>query len=491
MTPQQQAARKAEPAISDIVMMDALPLGRALRAKQLSCVDVMNAYLDHIERFNPKVNAIISMRDRKELIAEATQRDEQLRRGEDLGPLHGMPQAIKDLAATKGILTTQGSPIYKDTIPAEDALIVERARNAGAIIIGKTNVPEFGFGSQTYNPIFGLTRNPYDLTKTSGGSSGGAGVALALRMLPVADGSDHGGSLRNPAAYNNVLGFRTSYGRVPHFHEDVFLTGLSVKGPMARTVADLQMLLSVQAGYDDRVPLSIADPHTYAVESLKCDVKGKRIGWLGEFGNLPMEAGVRELCREALRTLEGMGCIVEEVKPDFDAEAIWKAWITLRSWTAGAKLRPHYDNPKTRDLLKPAAQWEVEEGYKLSAFDIVAASEVRNAWYREVRKLFQRYDYMTLPSASVFPFPVETHYPTEIAGKKMDTYHRWMQVVIPITMSGCPSLGAPVGFNAAGLPMGMQFVGPMHAEHAVMQLANAYEEATNWTKKVLPPILTA
>jgi amidase len=491
MTPQQQAARKAEPATSDIVMMDALPLGRALRAKQLSCVDVMNAYLDHIERFNPKVNAIISMRDRKALIAEATQRDEQLKRGEDLGPLHGMPQAIKDLAATKGILTTQGSPIYKDTVPTEDALIVERARNAGAIIIGKTNVPEFGFGSQTYNPIFGLTRNPYDLTKTSGGSSGGAGVALALRMLPVADGSDHGGSLRNPAAYNNVLGFRTSYGRVPHFHEDVFLTGLSVKGPMARTVADLQMLLSVQAGYDDRVPLSIADPHTYAVESLKCDVKGKRIGWLGEFGNLPMEAGVRELCREALRTLESMGCIVEEVKTDFDAEAIWKAWITLRSWTAGAKLRPHYDNPKTRDLLKPAAQWEVEEGYKLSAFDIVAASEVRNAWYREVRKLFQRYDYMTLPSAAVFPFPVETPYPTEIAGKKMDTYHRWMQVVIPITMSGCPSLGAPVGFNAAGLPMGMQFVGPMHAEHAVMQLANAYEEATNWTKKVLPPILSA
>jgi amidase len=491
MTPQQQVARKSEPAISDIVMMDALPLGRALRAKQLSCVDVMNAYLDHIERFNPKVNAIISMRDRKALVADATQRDDQLKRGEDLGPLHGIPQAIKDLAATKDIKTTQGSPIYKDTIPPEDALIVERMRNAGAIIIGKTNVPEFGLGSQTYNPLFGMTLNAYDQTKTSGGSSGGAGVALALRMLPVADGSDHGGSLRNPAAFNNVLGFRTSYGRVPHFHEDVFLTGLSVKGPMARTVADLQMLLSVQAGYDDRVPLSIADPHTYAVESLKCDVKGKRIGWLGEFGNLPMEAGVRELCREALRTLESMGCIVEEVKTDFDAEAVWKAWITLRSWTTGAKLRPHYDNPKTRDLLKPAAQWEVEEGKKLSAFDIAAASEVRNAWYREVRKLFQRYDFMTLPSASVFPFPVETPYPTEIAGKKMDTYHRWMQVVIPITMSGCPSLGAPVGFNAAGLPMGMQFVGPMHAEHAVMQLANAYEEATNWTKKVLPPILSA
>ena len=488
MTPP-QAARKTEPAVSDIVMMDALPLGRALRAKQLSCVEVMNAYLDHIDRLNPTVNAIISMRDRKELIAEATLRDEQLKRGEDLGPLHGMPQAIKDLAAAKGIPFTQGSPINKDTIAADDALFVERMRNAGAIIIGKTNVPEFGLGSQSYNPVFGMTRNAYDQSKTSGGSSGGAAVALALRMLPVADGSDHGGSLRNPAAFNNVLGFRTSYGRVPHHHEDVFLTGLSVKGPMARTVEDLQMLLSVQAGYDDRVPLSIENPHSYKVPSLKCDVKGKRIGWLGEFGNLPMEAGVRELCRDALRTLEGMGCIVEEAKPDFDAETVWKAWLVLRAWMAGSRLRAHYDDPAKRALMKPEAQWEVEEGYKLSAYDITAASDVRNAWYKEVRRLFQRYDYLTLPSASVFPFPVETHWPQEIAGKKMDTYHRWMQVVIPITMSGCPSLGTPVGFNAAGLPMGMQIVGPMHAEHSVMQLANAYEEATGWTKKVLPPLL--
>ena len=490
MTPPQTAVR-AEPAVSDIVMMDALPLGRAIRARQLSCVEVMNAYLDHIERFNPKVNAIISMRERKALVAEATLRDEQLKRGEDMGPLHGMPQAIKDLAATKGIPTTQGSPIYKDVIPDTDALFVERMRNAGAILIGKTNTPEFGLGSQTFNPVFGLTRNSYDQTKTSGGSSGGAAVALALRMLPVADGSDHGGSLRNPAAFNNVLGFRTSYGRVPHHNEDLFLTGLSVKGPMARTVADLQMLLSVQAGYDDRVPLSIADPHTYAVESLKCDIKGKRIGWIGDYGNLPMDAGIRELCRDALRTFESMGCIVEEVTPDFDPEAIWKAWLVIRAWLTGAKLRPLYDNPETRKLMKQEAQWEVEEGYKISAYDLAAASDVRNAWYRVVRQLFKRYDYLTLPSASVFPFPVETPWPKVIAGKTMDTYHRWMQVVIPITMSGCPSLGMPVGFNAAGLPMGMQIVGPSRAEHAVLQIANAYEEATGWTKKVLPPILSA
>jgi amidase len=484
-----QAARKAEPAVSDVVMMDALPLGRAIRAKQISCVEVMNAYLDHIDRFNPKVNAIISMRERKELVAEAQTRDDQLKRGEDMGPLHGMPQAIKDLAATKGIRTTQGSPIYKDVIPTADALIVERARKAGAIIIGKTNVPEFGLGSQTYNPLFGLTRNAYDQTKTSGGSSGGAGVALALRMLPVADGSDHGGSLRNPAAWNNVLGFRTTYGRVPHHMEDLFLTGLSVKGPMARTVEDLQMLLSVQAGYDDRVPLSIGDPHTYAVESLNCDVKGKRIGWIGDFGNLPHEAGVRELCRDAMRKFESMGCIVEDVTPDFDAEVIWKAWLVIRCWLSGTKLRPLYDDPKTRALMKPEAQWEVEEGYKISAYDLSAAAAVRNAWYSVMRELFQRYDYLTMPSASVFPFPVETHWPQEIAGKKMDTYHRWMQVMIPVTMSGCPALTVPVGFNAGGVPMGMQIIAKTRAEHSILQLANAYEGATEWTKKVLPPLL--
>jgi amidase len=485
-------ASASAPTISDIVMMDALPLGQALRARRLSCVEVMNAYLDHIERFNPTVNAIISLRERKDLIAEAGQRDDQFRRGEDMGPLHGMPQAIKDLAATKGLRTTQGSPIFKDTVPSADALFVERMRKAGAIIIGKTNTPEFGLGSQTYNPVFGATGNAYDPTKTSGGSSGGAAVALALRMLPVADGGDHAGSLRNPAAFNNVLGFRTSFGRVPQSGDDVFLPGLSVTGPMARTTADLQMLLAVQSGYDDRVPLSIGDPHSYETPPLTGNMKGKRLGWIGDFGgHLPMEAGVLDLCRAALRTFETMGCIVEEVTPDFDPETIWKAWLVLRAWLQGSRLNAAYDNPATRHLLKPEAQWEVEQGKKLSAFDIMAASTTRSAWYQVVRSLFQHYDYLLLPSAQVFPFAKDTHWPKEIAGKRMDTYHRWMEVVIPVTMSGCPAISVPVGFNAAGLPMGMQIVGPNRAEHAVLQLAHAYELATGWTSKVRPPLLTA
>ena len=308
----------------------------------------MNAYLDHIDRFNPKVNAIVSLRDRNELIAEARSATSSSSAAKTWARCTACRRRSRISPPPRASAPRKARRSTRTTIPDADALIVERARNAGAILIGKTNVPEFGLGSQTYNPVFGMTRNAYDQTKTSGGSSGGAAVALALRMLPVADGSDHGGSLRNPAAFNNVLGFRTSYGRVPHHHEDVFLTGLSVKGPMARTVADLQMLLSVQAGYDDRVPLSIADPHTYAVESLKCDVKGKRIGWIGDWGNLPMEAGVRELCRDALRTFESMGCIVEEVTPDFDPEAVWKAWLVLRAWMAGGSCARSMTIPKAR-----------------------------------------------------------------------------------------------------------------------------------------------
>ena len=485
-----QAARKAEPAVSDIVMMDALPLGRAIRAKQISCVEVMNAYLDHIDRFNPKVNAIISMRERKDLVADAQTRDEQLKRGEDMGPLHGMPQAIKDLAATKGIRTTQGSPIYKDVDP--DRRRADRRARAQRRRHHHRQDQRAGIRPRLADLQSGVRPDAQRLRPDAGRPADRA-AAPAWRWRCACCPSPTAATMAARCATRphgtTCSASAPTYGRVPHHMEDLFLTGLSVKGPMARTVEDLQMLLSVQAGYDDRVPLSIADPHTYAVESLKCDVKGKRIGWIGDFGNLPMEAGVRELCRDALRKLESMGCIVEDVTPDFDAEAIWKAWLVIRCWLAGTKLRPLYDNPETRTLMKPEAQWEVEEGYKISAYDLVGGASVRNAWYGVMRELFQRYDYLTMPSASVFPFPVETHWPQEIAGKKMDTYHRWMQVMIPVTMSGCPSLSVPVGFNAAGLPMGMQIIAKTRAEHSILQLANAYEEATGWTKKVLPPLL--
>jgi len=478
--------------VSDIVLMDALALGAAIRAKKISCVEVMTAFLDHIDTFNPAANAIVSLRPRGELLAEAREHDAQTARGEVLGPLHGLPQAIKDLVAAKGLPTTLGSPLFRDNIAAADAAFVERMRNAGAIIIGKTNVPEFGLGSHTFNPVFGPSRNSYDPTKTVGGSSGGAGVALALRLLPVADGSDHGGSLRNPAAFNNVIALRPTYGRVPNTEEDAFIPGFSVIGPMARNIPDLQMLFAVQSGYDARQPYSIPEPHALATPSLDVDPKGKRIAWIGDFGgHIPFEAGVLELCRNALRALEGLGCIVEDVTPDFDAEKIFQNWALLRSWANWKRIAPLYADPEKRKQLKPEALWEFERCLKISGIDVRMAAGVRTEWYHVVRKLFERYDYLVLPSAQVFPFDVETHWPPVIAGKKMDTYHRWMEVMIPVTFSGCPAIGVPVGFSTRGLPMGMQIVGPMRSEQSLMQIAHAYDQATQWVTKVLPPALKA
>ena len=470
--------------------MDALALSRAIKSKQVSCVEVMSAYLDHIEAVNPRVNAIVSLQDRGDLLRQAKARDDELARGDYRGWMHGFAQAIKDLTATKGIRTTQGSRIFKDFIPAADAIVVERMKRAGAIIIGKTNTPEFGLGSNTYNDVFGRTLNSYDQSKTAGGSSGGAGVAVALRMLPVADGGDHGGSLRNPAAFNNVFGFRTSYGRVPAQGLDVFYAGMGVQGPMARTVPDLAMLLSVQAGYDPRLPLSNRQDPAQFTAPLERDFKGARIAWLGDFGGyLPCEDGLLDLCRAALKSFEALGCTVEAAQPDFPVEWVWQNWRILRAWQAGSALKHLYADPAKRALMKPEAQFEVESGQRLSAYDVYEADVVRTAWYQAVRTFFERYDYFVLPSGQVFPFDAALDWPKSIAGRSMDTYHRWMEVMIPVTMSGCPALTVPAGFNDRGLPMGLQIVAPNHGELACLQLAHAYDQATQWVTKRPPPLL--
>jgi amidase len=481
----------AQSEASDIVMMDGVDLSLAIKSKKVSCVEVMNAYLDHIGCLNSIVNAIVSLQDREGLLKQARERDEQLARGEYMGWMHGFPQAIKDLAATKGIRTTQGSLLFKDFVPEADAIFVDRMKKAGSIIIGKTNTPEFGLGSQTYNRVFGTTLNAYNQSKTSGGSSGGAAVSIALCMLPVADGSDHAGSLRNPAAFNNVLGFRTSYGRVPLEGLDVFTPALGVVGPMARTVPDLAMLLSVQAGYDPRLPLSNRQDPAQFAPPLKRDFKGTCIAWLGDFGGyLPFEPGVLALCQSALKHFETLGCVVEAAKPDYPIERVWPAWLKLRAWQVGAGLKDLYNDPAKRALIKPEAQWEVESGFKVSAYDVSDASAVRTAWYQAVCRFFDRYDYFILPSAQVFPFDASMSWPKEIDGKAMDTYHRWMEVVIPVTMSGCPALNLPVGFNEKGLPMGIQIVGPNQAELGCLQLAYAYDEATGWINKRRPSLLS-
>jgi amidase len=457
----------------EICRLGAVDLAAAIRARKVTAREVMEAYLGHIERTNPTYNAIVSLRPRAELLAEAEAADAHGAAGKPLGPLHGVPQAVKDLAATKGLRTTMGSPIFAGSVPAFDQLIVERARAAGAIIIGKTNTPEFGLGSNTYNPVHGITRNAYDTTRSSGGSSGGAAVALATRMLPVADGSDYAGSLRNPAGWNNIFGFRPSMGRVPSVPSDeVFWTAQQpTEGPMGRSVIDVAALFTVQAGYDARAPLSLGrSDFAYEDRLREAKPEGTRIAWLGDCGgHLPMEAGVLDVCTGALKVLEGLGCRVETALPHFDLERVWRAFVTLRHFAAGGKLKPLYDDPAKRALLKPEAQFEVEGFMRLTPEALYAAAQVRTAWYLTIIDLFERFDFLALPSAQVFAFDADTHWPTEIAGRTMDSYHRWMEVVTGVTMTGCPVISVPAGFNAAGLSMGLQ-------------LGHAYEQAAPWVK---------
>ncbi|HEX4177356.1 MAG TPA: amidase [Rhizomicrobium sp.] len=485
----QASAAAAKP--SDIVMMDARALAAAIRTRKLSSVEVMTAYLDHIAVTNPKVNAIVALQNRDALLTQASERDAQIARGEIMGPLHGLPHAVKDLQPVKGIVSTSGSPILKDFVPTADSLPVARMRQAGAIFIGKTNAPEFGLGSNTYNPVYGATHNPYDLTRTAGGSTGGGAVALAMRMLPVADGSDYGGSLRNPAGWNNVYGFRTTYGVVPT-DGDAWLPSLSVTGPMARNVPDLALLLSVLAGDDPHVPLLKDGPGSRFLGELKADFKGRRIGWLGDLnGAMPYEPGVLDLCRTALKSFETLGMTVDTAMPDADPEAAWQAFIKLRFWQQGGSLHGYYADPAKRALLKPEAIYEVEGGAKLSAFDISAASHARTLWSNAVQRLFDRFDFLVMPTAQLFAFDINEHWPHEIAGRQMQTYHEWMKAVCLITMAGTPSLAVPAGFDGRGLSMGLQIIAPVHHEMDCLKLAYAYERVSDWTANRLPPLLQA
>ncbi len=472
---------------SDLSRMGGSALAAAIHSKKASAREAMAACLDQIEAVNPAINAVVSIPPRETLMAQAAAADERQARGEAVGPLHGLPHAVKDLQPVKGLRFTQGSPIYKDRIAEADGLMVERLRKAGVIFIGKTNTPEFGLGSHTFNPVFGATHNPYDQSRSAGGSSGGAAAALASRMLPLADGSDYAGSLRNPAGWNNVFGFRTSFGVVPATGPEVWLPGMGVQGPMARSVEDLALLLSVQAGYDPRSPLSLSGDGGVYRRNLDAPVKGRRIGWLGDFrGEAPHEPEVLDLCRAALKTLQALGCEVEEARVEAPVEPAWQAMIKLRAWQQGGPIFANYRNPTERALLKPEAVWEVETALPLTAYDITDASTARTTWSMAVNRLFGRFDYLVLPSAQLFPFPVEERWPKAIAGHQMRTYHEWMKSALLVTLSGNPALAVPAGFGVAGLPIGLQIIGPNRGELACLQLAKAYEAATLWTEKRPP-----
>lgn len=467
----------------------ALRLSQAIMKREVSCEEVMAAHLSLRESLNPTFNALVSLADTERLLTQAKEYDAELARGEYRGWMHGFPVAIKDLADAKGFVTSNGSPIFRDNVAQGDSIHISRMKQAGVIVTGKSNVPEFGLGSQSYNTVFGVTKNAYDGKSTAGGSSGGAAAALALRLQPVADGSDFMGSLRNPAGYNNVIGFRPTPGLVPLSRS--FIEELPCNGPMARDVSDTARLLATMAGHDARSPSSLPMDNTLFEKPLDRDFKGARIGWLGDFsGYLAMEEGVIELSEKALSNFEAVGARVEHATVDFSMPELWQIWLVFRHWLNRGKLGELYENEELRKQLKPEATWEAEGASDLTALDIYAASAGRARWYAALQKAFERYDFLVLPTAQVFPFDASVHWPKTIAGRTMDTYHRWMEVVIPGTLAGCPVINVPAGFGANGLPMGLQIIGPRYSDFSVLQIAYAYEQAARWNIDVLPNSLT-
>jgi amidase len=468
---------------AELCFLTAIELTQRIRARSISCVEVMEAHLRQIERVNPQVNAIVTLAP-EQALARARAADAALRRSDAVGPLHGLPVAHKDLVQTKGMRTTFGSPIYADFVPDVDDLIVTRIRNAGAILIGKTNTPEFGAGSQTFNPVFGATRNPYDLSKTCGGSSGGAEVALACGMLPIADGSDTGGSLRNPASFCNVVGFRPSPGRVPSCSDRAAWQTLSVPGPMARTVADAALLLSAMAGPHPCSPIALQKPGAHFRQPLDRDFHGVRVAWSRTASGLPIDPEVTAVLEQARPVLEAIGCIVEETEPDFTgADEAFKVW---RAWGYEQKLGELADTH--RDRLKETILWEIEQGRALTGPQIGRAERLRTALYHRMRRFMQTYEFLALPVVQVPPFPIEQPYVTEINGVPMDTYIDWMRSCYYISITGFPAISVPAGFTRDGLPVGLQLVGRHRNDFGVLQLAHAFEQATgHWRRR--PPIV--
>lgn len=464
---------------TDITELSASLLSAAIRERHVSCEEVMRSYLERIHRYNPVYNAIVSMRDDEDLIAEAVAADKALEQGEYRGWMHGMPHAVKDLSSANGLPTSMGSPIFAGQIAETDDFAIGRIRQQGAIFIGKTNTPEFGMGSQSYNPVFGVTGSAYDPALTAGGSSGGAACGLGTHMLPVADGGDMMGSLRNPGAYNNVVGFRPSYGRVPEGGTgDLFYLQLAVGGPMGRNSEDTARLLCTMAGDNAAEPLALRDDLPAPEQFAATNLKGLRIGWMADYdGYLELEPGIIELCEKSLTTLAEQGAIVEPCQPDYDMNRLWETWLTLRHWRRHTML-PLYHDPATRAQMKPEAVWEIEGSFNTSSTQIFDAGIARSDWFRSLRDLFDRYDVLVLPTAQVFPFSKETHWPTKINDREMDTYHRWMEVVIGASLAGLPTANVPAGFDARGRPMGMQIMGPFGEDKRVLEFSMAYEAVT-------------
>jgi len=454
--------------------MNARELAASIRRRGISVREVMSAFLVQIERINPKINAIVAKLDDEKCLELADEADRRLARGENVGPLHGLPFAFKELDPVVGFPMTRGSRIFKDYVPAESSILAERLKRAGVLAIGKTNISEFGMGSHTYNDVYGTTFNPYDLTKSAGGSSGGAGAALAAGLLPLASGSDLGGSLRNPANFNNIVALRPTPGLVPSAPAALPFFGFSVKGPMARSVEDAAFLLSVLAGADKRDPATYPSDSTVFAHSLERDFKNVRVAWCPDLGGLPVDHRVRSVLEERRKAFSDLGFVVEEACPDLsNADDVF---LTLRAWnywhTLGPLLEEH------RDLMKPEAVWQIEAGRDLSGAEIAAAMARHGELMQRMRLFQEKYEFLLCCVNQVPPFDADLHWPREIDGSAMDSYLSWMKSAYWISATFCPAISVPAGFTADGLPVGIQIVGHYRDDLGVLQIAHAFERAT-------------
>jgi len=463
----------------DLCFIPARKLAQLVGTRKISATELVKAFIAQIERVNPKVNAIVTFLPELAL-QQAKAMD---RKKAKPGPLAGLPIAYKDLIATRGIRTTFGSRVFANKIPDENHLLVDRLSRAGAITLGKTNTPEFGAGSQTFNAVFGATRNPYDPSKTCGGSSGGAAVAVACGMLPIADGSDLGGSLRNPGNYNNIVGFRPTPGRVPNWPSSNAWDTLSVIGPMARTVSDAAFLLSAMAGPDARAPASINEPGKPFSGSLKKSFRKTRIAWSRDLGGLPMDPRVGAVLKPQRKVFSSLGCIIEEAQPDFTGAT--EAFETLRALGFFHKVGPLLKDH--RNKLKDTVIWNIEQGMKLTAEQIAKAEALRTTLFQRMRSFLERYEFLVCPVNQLPPFPVEVQWPREIAGVHMTNYLDWMKSCYYITITSHPAISVPAGFTQENLPVGIQIVGRYRDDLGVLQLAHAFEQATEvWKHR--PPL---
>jgi amidase len=474
---------------TDLCFTPATRLAQLYRGRKVSPLEVMQAVLARIDALNPELNAYVTVA-REAALADARRATRAMTaRGKGARPaLFGVPVSIKDLTATKGIRTTWGSKIYEHHVPDADAVIVERLRAAAAIVVGKTNTPEFGAGGNTFNAVFGVTRNPWNPALTCGGSSGGAAVALATGMGPLAQGSDTGGSLRTPAAFCGVVGFRTSPGLVPQYPKTLAWDSISVTGPMARTVADTALMLSVVAGPDDRAPLSYAvDTRQFTAAVTRPSVKGWRVAWTPDLGGLiPVDDEVAAVAHGATRVFRSLGARIEAASPDMSA--VNEIVLGTRGVSMVASHAQHL--PRWRDQMQKGLVWNIEQGLALTSEAIARAETLRTQLWHGVRAFMETRDLLILPTVAVPPFPVETPYPTEINGKPLDNYTQWFFLTYGITLTGLPVISVPCGFTRSGLPVGLQIVGRRRQESAVLRAAAAFEAAAPWADKI-PPIASA